>query len=159
MHNIKDIRKDFNNFKEKLKNRNIDTDLDNIISLVEQNRKLIQEKETFEMEKKNISKSKDQKLFEKSKELSVKIDEINKSQLKLQNQIDNILSSIPNIPLTDVPIGQDENSNVEIEKKGEIKELDFRDIEVFDKKTAIVMGISSPAKFYKTKNQRQFKSW
>ena len=26
MHNIKDIRKDFNNFKEKLKNRNIDTD-------------------------------------------------------------------------------------------------------------------------------------
>ena len=41
MHNIKDIRKDFNNFKEKLKNRNIDTDLDNIISLDEQNRKLI----------------------------------------------------------------------------------------------------------------------
>ena len=67
MHNIKDIRKDFNNFKEKLKNRNIDTDLDNIISLDEQNRKLIQEKETLEMEKKTISKSKDQKLFEKSK--------------------------------------------------------------------------------------------
>ena len=126
MHNIKDIRKDFNNFKDKLKNRNIDTDLDSLIGLDEQNRKLIQEKENFEMEKKNISKSKDQKLFEKSKELSVKIDEINKSQLKLQNQIDNILSSIPNIPLTDVPIGQDENSNVEIEKKGEIKELDFK---------------------------------
>ena len=126
MHNIKDIRKDFNNFKDKLKNRNIDTDLDNLIGLDEQNRKLIQEKENFEMEKKNISKSKDQKLFEKSKELSVKIDEINKSQLKLQNQIDNILSSIPNIPLTDVPIGQDENSNVEIEKKGEIKEFDFK---------------------------------
>ena len=47
MHNIKDIRKDFNNFKEKLKNRNIDTDLDNIISLDEQNRKLIQEKDTL----------------------------------------------------------------------------------------------------------------
>ena len=67
MHNIKDIRKDFNNFKEKLKNRNIDTDFDNIISLDEQNRQLIQEKETLEMEKKTISKSKDQKLFEKSK--------------------------------------------------------------------------------------------
>ena len=114
MHNIKDIRKDFNNFKDKLKNRNIDTDLDSLIGLDEQNRKLIQEKENFEMEKKNISKSKDQKLFEKSKELSVKIDEINKSQLKLQNQIDNILSSIPNIPLSDVPIRQAENTNVEI---------------------------------------------
>ena len=31
-------------------------------------------------------------------------------------------------------------------------EIDFRDIEVFDKNTAIVMGISSPARFYKTKD-------
>ena len=84
MHNIKDIRKDFENFKNKLKNRNIDISLDNIISLDEENRKLIQEKEKFEMEKKSISKSKDQSLFEKSKELSLKIEEINKNQIKLQ---------------------------------------------------------------------------
>ena len=126
MHNIKDIRKDFDNFKNKLKNRNTETDLDSIIGLDQENRKLIQEKETLEMEKKIISKSKDQKLFEKSKELSVKIEEINKSQSKLQGQIDSILSSIPNLPLSDVPIGQDENANVEIEKKGEIKEFDFK---------------------------------
>ena len=36
------------------------------------------------MEKKSISKSKDQSLFEKSKDLSLKIDEINKNQIKLQ---------------------------------------------------------------------------
>ena len=126
MHNIKDIRKDFENFKDKLKNRNIDISLDNIISLDEKNRKLIQEKEKFEMEKKAISKSKDQSLFEKSKELSLKIEEINKNQIKLQSQITDILSSIPNIPLSDVPVGQDENSNKEIEKKGEIKEFNFK---------------------------------
>ena len=95
MHNIKDIRKDFENFKDKLKNRNVDISLDNIISLDEENRKLIQEKEKFEMEKKTISKSKDQSLFEKSKELSLKIEEINKNQIKLQTQITDILSSIP----------------------------------------------------------------
>ncbi len=126
MHNIKDIRKDFENFKDKLKNRNIDISLDNIISLDEENRKFIQEREKFEMEKKTISKSKDQSLFKKSKELSLKIDEINKKQIKIQNQITDILSSIPNIPLSDVPIGQDENSNKEIEKKGEIKEFNFK---------------------------------
>ena len=126
MHNIKDIRNDFENFKEKLKNRNIDISLDNIISLDEENRKLIQEKEKSEMEKKTISKSKDQSLFEKSKELSLKIEEINKNQIKLQSQITDILSSIPNIPLSDVPVGQDENSNKEIEKKGEIKEFNFK---------------------------------
>ncbi len=126
MHNIKDIRKDFENFKDKLKNRNIDISLDNILSLDEENRKLIQEKEKFEMEKKSISKSKDQSLFEKSKELSLKIEEINKNQIKLQSQITDILSSIPNIPLSDVPIGQDENSNKEIEKKGETKDFNFK---------------------------------
>ena len=126
MHNIKDIRKDFENFKDKLKNRNVDISLDNIISLDEKNRKLIQEKEKFEMEKKTISKSKDQSLFEKSKELSLKIEEINKNQIKLQTQITDILSSIPNIPLSDVPMGQDENSNKEIEKKGEIKDFNFK---------------------------------
>ena len=126
MHNIKDIRKDFENFKDKLKNRNIDISLDNIISLDEENRKFIQEKEKFEMEKKSISKSKDQSLFEKSKELSLKIEEINKNQIKLQSQITDILSSIPNIPLSDVPIGQDENSNKEIEKKGETKDFNFK---------------------------------
>ena len=52
MHNIKDIRNDFENFMERLKNRNIDISLDNILSLDEENRKLIQEKEKFEMEKK-----------------------------------------------------------------------------------------------------------
>ncbi len=126
MHNIKDIRNEFEKFKEKLKNRNIDISLDNIISLDGENRKLIQEKEKFEMEKKTISKSKDRSLFEKSKELSLKIEEINKNQIKLQSQITDILSSIPNIPLSDVPIGQDENSNKEIEKKGKIKELNFK---------------------------------
>jgi len=126
MHNIKDIRNDFENFKERLKNRNIDISLDNILSLDGENRKLIHEKEKFEMEKKSISKSKDQSLFEKSKELSLKIEEINKNQIKLQSQITDILSSIPNIPLSDVPIGQDENSNKEIEKKGEIKEFNFK---------------------------------
>ena len=126
MHNIKDIRNDFENFKERLKNRNIDISLDNILSLDGENRKLIQEKEKFEMEKKSISKSKDQSLFEKSKELSLKIEEINKNQIKLQSQITEILSSIPNIPLSDVPIGQDENSNKVIEKKGEIKEFNFK---------------------------------
>ena len=48
MHNIKEIRKNFDNFKNKLKNRNTDTDLDSIIGLDEENRKLIKEKEWYQ---------------------------------------------------------------------------------------------------------------
>ena len=126
MHNIKDIRKDIDNFKNTIKNRNVDVDFDQILNLDEENRKLIQEKEKLEMEKKSISKSKDETLFEKSKEISSKIDDLSKNQKNIKDQLDQILSNIPNLPLNDVPVGKDENSNKEVVKSGEIKEMSFK---------------------------------
>ena len=58
MHNIKDIRNNFDNFKNIIKSRNISIDLDQILELDKSNKKLIQEKETIEQEKKEISKKK-----------------------------------------------------------------------------------------------------
>ena len=52
MHNIKDIRNNSNLFKESLKKRFIDIDINEILKLDENNRKLIQEKESLESEKK-----------------------------------------------------------------------------------------------------------
>ena len=126
MHNIKDIRKDIDNFKNTIKNRNVDVDFDQILNLDEENRKLIQEKEKLEMEKKSISKSKDETLFEKSKEISNKIDDLSKNQKNVKDQLDQILSNIPNLPLNDVPVGKDENSNKEVIKSGKIKEMSFK---------------------------------
>ncbi len=126
MHNIKDIRKDIDNFKNTIKNRNVDVDFDQILYLDEENRKLIQEKEKLEMEKKSISKSKDETLFQKSKEISNKIDDLSKNQKNVKDQLDQILSNIPNLPLNDVPVGKDENSNKEVVKSGEIKEMSFK---------------------------------
>ena len=126
MHNIKDIRKDIDNFKNTIKNRNVDIDFDQILTLDEDNRKLIQEKEKLEMEKKSISKSKDEPLFEKSKEISNKIDDLSKNQKNVKDQLDQILSNIPNLPLNDVPVGKDENSNKEVVKSGKIKEMSFK---------------------------------
>ena len=126
MHNIKDIRKDIDNFKNTIKNRNVDVDFDQILNLDEENRKLIQEKEKLEMEKKSISKSKDETLFEKSKEISNKIDDLSKNQKSVKDQLDQILSNIPNLPLNDVPVGKDENSNKEVVKSGKIKEMSFK---------------------------------
>ncbi len=126
MHNIKELRKNFDDFKKLLKSRNVDINLDEIIKLDKENRDLIQEKENLEMEKKKISKSKDESLFSKSKEISKKIDELNKKQSLINNNLNNILSSLPNIPLSDVPIGNDESSNKEISKAGNIKSFNFK---------------------------------
>ena len=125
MHNLKEIRKDFKAFKSAIEKRTIKIDLDEIQNLDIENRDLILKKETLEKEKKEISKSKDKSLFEKSKEISSEIDEITKKQKLVKENLDNILSNLPNVPHPDVPIGKDENDNIEIGKFGKIPNFEF----------------------------------
>ena len=126
MHNIKEIRNDIEAFKEALDKRYLDIDVDKILSLDESNRKFIQQREILEKEKKDISKSKDKTLFEKSKNISTEIEKINNLQAVVRVQLETILSSIPNLPYSDVPIGKDENSNIEISKSGTIPAFAFK---------------------------------
>ena len=126
MHDLKKIRKDFDAFKKALKIRSADVDLDKIKLLDEQNRDFIQKKENLEKEKKDISKSKDQTLFTKSKEISLQINDIADKQNKIKIELEKLLSNIPNIPHPDVPDGKDENDNVEIIKSGKIPNFDFK---------------------------------
>ena len=126
MHNLKDIRNNFEKFINSIKKRNIEINLEHILELDKKNRNLIQSKENLENEKKKISKLKDKSLFEKSKDISVEIDILSKKQDELKFEIENILSSLPNIALDDVPLGKDESSNIEVEKKGKIRKFDFQ---------------------------------
>ncbi len=126
MHNIKDIRENFNQFKKNLLKRNIQVNFEEIINLDKDNRKLIQKKEVLEKEKKDISKSKDKSLFEKSKLISIEIDEITKKHIIIKKKLYDCLSSLPNLPMEDVPIGKNENDNVEISKNGEIPNFNFK---------------------------------
>ena len=125
MHNLKEIRKDFKAFKSAIEKRTIKIDLDEIQNLDVENRDLILKKETLEKKKKEISKSKDKSLFEKSKEISSEIDEITKKQKLVKENLDSILSNLPNVPHPDVPIGKDENDNIEIGKFGKIPDFEF----------------------------------
>ena len=132
MHNLKEIRENLEHFKTSLSHRNSEVDYHQILDLDKKNRQLIQEKEKFEMEKKNISKSKDESLFEKSKEISKEIENLSKKQKIIKNELDNLLSSIPNLPLDEVPVGKDENGNVEVTKSGEIKDFKFKPLSHYE---------------------------
>jgi len=125
MHNLKEIRKNFSEFAKSLEKRSVNVDFANLEKLDELNRELIQKKESLENEKKEISKSKDESLFKKSKEISIELEKISENQKKTKIKLDEILSNIPNIPNFDVPDGKDENDNVEVLKSGEITEFDF----------------------------------
>ena len=107
MHNLKEIRKDFEAFKKALEKRMVEIDFDKLKNLDEKNREFIQKKETLEKEKKDISKSKDKSLFAKSKEISLSIEKISEEQNLVKDNLENILSNIQNIPHKDVTDGKD----------------------------------------------------
>jgi len=132
MHNLKEIRKNFDDFKNALKGRFLKIDFNELKDLDIKNRNFIQKKENLEKEKKDISKSKDKSLFAKSKEISSEIEKINNQQIVIKKELDYILSDIPNIPHSDVPNGKDENDNVEIKRSGKVPDFDFKPLSHYE---------------------------
>ena len=132
MHNIKLIRKEPDFFLKKLSQRNININIDNLLNLDKKNRELITNKEKLEGEKKLISKKQDKSQFSRSKEISNEIEQLDKSHIEIKNEIISILSSLPNLPLDDVPVGKDANSNKEVKIVGEIPNFKFKPISHYE---------------------------
>ena len=126
MHDINLIRNQPDLFKKKIEERNTNIDLPNLLNLDKKNRELIQNKEKFEQEKKIISKKKDKSQFSRSIDISKQIEKLSKEQLTVKCQIKEIISSLPNLALQDVPVGKDANSNSEVKKFGEIVKFNFK---------------------------------
>ena len=126
MHDIKLIRKDPDFFSKKLLDRHSEIDLKYLLDLDKKNRALIQDKEKLEQEKKIISQKQDKSLFKRSKEMSSEIDNLSKNQIKIRDEIESLLSSLPNLALDEVPVGKDEKTNKEINKVGEIPKFNFK---------------------------------
>ena len=126
MHNLKEIRNNPEQFKKKIKERNSSVDLNSLIKYDKENRELIQKKEKLEQEKKLLSKNKNPSNFSKYKDLTDQIVSLEELQKKLQEKINLIVSSIPNIALDDVPIGSDEKSNKIVKKIGNTKKFNFK---------------------------------
>ena len=126
MHNLKDIRDNFDKFKKKMTERFSDINIDEILKLDKENRQLIQSKEKNEQEKKILSKNKDPKNFDKSKNISKVLKEITEKQIKTQKKILSLLSNLPNIAKDDVPIGKDDTSNKVLEKFGNPPNFKFK---------------------------------
>jgi seryl-tRNA synthetase len=126
MLNLKDLRNNLDAIKKKLKERNVEFDVNNFNRKDALNRDLIIKKEKLEQEKKILSKSKDKANFVKSKKISEEISILTKKQNLSQSDLNNILYSLPNIALDDVPVGKDESLNKLIKKVGIIKDHNFK---------------------------------
>ncbi len=126
MHNLKNLRNNLEIFEKKFKDRNLNFDIKDFNEKDRLNRELISKKELLEQEKKILSKSKERKNFEKSKEISKKIELISVDQKKAQDSVNKIVFNLPNIARDDVPIAKDEKGNKLIKKIGNIKKFDYQ---------------------------------
>jgi len=128
------IRSDLNSVAEQLKKRNFDLDV-NALESLESKRKACQvETENLQSERntksKSIGKAKAagediQPLLDEVAGLGEKLDAAKAELSNVQQKMDEILMGIPNLLHDSVPVGKDEDDNVEIRKWGEPKTFDF----------------------------------
>ena len=128
------IRSDIDAVAEQLKKRNFDLDVVALKNL-EVKRKACQvESESLQNERntksKSIGKAKAagediQPLLDEVAGLGEKLDAAKNELTDVQHQMDSILMGIPNLLHESVPVGNDEDDNVEIRKWGTPKTFDF----------------------------------
>jgi len=136
MIDLKMLEKNFDEVAKKLETRGFELEkLDKIKELFAKNKKIQKEIEELLNKRNKISKeigkiqkenpNKADNLKKEVKEIKQKVDELEKEKENILNELNLLALEIPNIPDDDVPIGKDENDNVEIQRFGEIKEFDF----------------------------------
>ena len=131
MHDINKIREDKKNFSEGWKRRGLSINLDEILEIDKELRLKISKIQDLQEKRNKISKDagkaksdKDESFFLKLnkevQDIKNSISELEDDKYELDKKLTEILSSLPNLPSTDLPEGEDESSNVEIRKKGNI---------------------------------------
>ena len=132
MHDITFIRENPDLFDELLKKRFIDPKSNEIISLDKKKRDILTKSQELRAERKNLSSSfanlneSDKADLQKKVQLiKNKIDELENDISIIDEQLKNNLSSLPNLPHKDVPVGKDETSNKLIKQVGKIPSFSF----------------------------------
>ncbi|MEW9111395.1 MAG: serine--tRNA ligase [Cytobacillus gottheilii] len=135
MLDIKVLRADFEGVKEKLQHRGEDlTDLNKFEDLDVKRREIIVEAEQLKSRRNEVSqqvallkrekKDADQ-LIAEMREVGDRIKTLDEEQRAVEEELNLLLLSIPNIPHESVPVGETEDDNVEAWNWGEVKEFDF----------------------------------
>src|SRR5699024_4180775 len=154
MLDMKFIRENIDLVNDALKNRNMDSNLDEFVGLEEERRTLIGKseklKKTRNIVSQDIAKLKREKkdadhLTDQMREVGKDIKKYDDRLREVEERLQGILLDIPNIPNEDVPVGNSDEENVEVTKWGEPREFNFeakphwdlgRDLKILDPETA-----------------------
>lgn len=141
MHDIKLIRENPNFFDNGMKLRGLDITSAQVLAMDETLRSKITELQLLQSRRNEISKQiptikKDggdvSALVKEAEGLKVSMPQLEKDVEELQKALNGLLCSLPNIPGEDLPIGPDDDHNLEMRVWGEIPTFDFEPLEHAD---------------------------
>lgn len=143
MIDIKLIREKPDFVKDRLKTRDESyvKMIDRLLEVDEERRKIIKEIESLRAERNEKSKlfpilkkeGKDTTEIQKRvKEITEIIKSLEDRLLQIEEEFNNILYYIPNLPALDVPFGKDESDNVEVRRWGEPRKFNFEPLSHYE---------------------------
>lgn len=142
MLDIRYLRQHFDEIVEKLQHRGEDlSDLNRFKEVDQRRRELIALTEELKAKRNEVSKqisvlkreNKDATdVIKEMRQVSDQIKEYDAELNQVQEQLDQIMYSIPNIPHESVPIGEDEEDNVEVRRWGDVPEFAFEPLPHWD---------------------------
>jgi seryl-tRNA synthetase len=134
MLDLRFIRENPQKVKEAVKNKGENADVDALLGLDAKRRALLQQAEELKHQRNVVSEKIAQMKrenedashqIESMRDVSNRIGALDNDLRELEERIDLMLLTIPNIPHESVPVGTDEDSNVEIKSWGQIPKFDF----------------------------------
>ncbi|MEM0906607.1 MAG: serine--tRNA ligase [Pseudomonadota bacterium] len=136
MFDIRAVRDAPERFDEALQKRGLAPASSNLLSLDDQRKAVIADLQDAQTRRNTASKAigkakaaKDEaeatRLIEEVASLKSKIQSGEETERTISAELENALSALPNMPLEDVPLGEDESDNVELRRVGEPPQFDF----------------------------------
>ena len=122
MIDIKYIRENADEVLKGIQAKGFDADIDLVLELDEKQSVLRKKIEEFNTERK---KNAEKKNVEKGKKIKEKLSKLEGEEKIIDGKIYDILKKIPNLPLSEVPIGKDETENVVLREVCEKPMFDF----------------------------------
>jgi len=127
MLDLKFIRENADIVRQALEDRQDSAPVDEILQLDSERRQKILELESLRHARKEAARERkvDKETVDEGRDLRIMIRELEKEVRQLDNQVEELLLQVPNVPQPTVPVGKDESDNVVVRTWGEPKSFDF----------------------------------
>ena len=125
MLDLKFIRENTDLLQEAITSRQDSVPLDKILELDSKRRQKLNELENLRHNRKETARERQDTSADKARALRTRIKDIEEEVRNLENQLEELLLQVPNIPHSSVPVGKDENDNPVVRSWGEMPSFDF----------------------------------